>query len=359
MCDEGKMNKIVDILAQYDFNDSFLLGYYGGGNYGDELLLEILQNLLRKNRCNNIHLLYLSPKSYRTFHKDFKYPITNGKKKSSILYAIRSHRNIIVGGGGLWGLDMNLNTFLMSIMLFGARYILRKKVYLLGVGYYDSTNWLGRIGAWLAGKSAVLIIARDEETYRNFEPLNQKTIQGTDIAWCLPDINLEQYESELKKLETRLDISPKTLFISLRRFESKQRDFFNEDVLTVITDNPKKNIIVALFEPKAVDPKNWQRLVKWQKKFPNVQIIDCSYNPVALYLFFKKHRKNLIFIGPQFHAILTAFLAGVPFLPITYDNKVSQLFRQIGQDNQIAIEKVKVADIQKYINQEIKTQSNV
>ena len=41
---------ILQVLEKYNLDKSLIFGYYGGGNFGDELLLEVLQNLLRHHR---------------------------------------------------------------------------------------------------------------------------------------------------------------------------------------------------------------------------------------------------------------------------------------------------------------------
>lgn len=40
-----------ELLKEHDFSDSLLLGYYGGGNFGDELLLEVLLNLFAEQKA--------------------------------------------------------------------------------------------------------------------------------------------------------------------------------------------------------------------------------------------------------------------------------------------------------------------
>lgn len=96
-------------------------------------------------------------------------------------------------------------------------------------------------------------------------------------------------------------------------------------------NNAKKAIILALLEPRTVDPEGWAQLQAWQREYPSVKITDFSTNPIALFLFFRHHRKQLTYVGPQFHAILAAHIAGVRFMPLAYDNKVSQLLTYLGR----------------------------
>ena len=142
---------IEQILASGNLEKSVLIGYYGGGNYGDELLLEVLAARLRGEGVQNITITYQDLSLYKTYHRDFGYPLIQMGNKVAVLRTIVKNKTIIVGGGGLWGLDVNPNIFLLSLMLFASRWLLGKSVYLLGVGYYNSTNWYGRLSAWVAG----------------------------------------------------------------------------------------------------------------------------------------------------------------------------------------------------------------
>jgi polysaccharide pyruvyl transferase WcaK-like protein len=321
---------IEEILATGKLDRSVLIGYYGGGNYGDELLLEVLANRLKSNNVQDVFITYQDPALYTTYHHDFGYPLIKMGDKPKLLRTIIKNKNIIIGGGGLWGLDVNPNILLLSLLLFISKWLLGKKVYLLGVGYYGSTSWYGRVSAWLAGKSATYIVARDPETYANFKKINRRVSLDTDIAWLIPKIDSEHYERDLSRLESALPIASKTLFITLRRFKPKQKN----DYIRLVGQYLKTNqgpVIIALMEPQSVDPAGYEIIQTWQQNHPNIRIIDFSYNPMALFLFFQKYHDRLALIGPQFHMIITAHLNDVPFLPIAYDNKVSELLKQLKQ----------------------------
>lgn len=326
--------KLTELLSRTNLDRSLLIGYYGGGNYGDELLLEVLGNLMVQHHVQDVTVTYVKPRQYRLYHHDFGYPRIDMQDRKALLRGVMRNKNIIIGGGGLWGVDMNFNTFLLSLMLFVARHILGKKVYLFGVGYYSSTTRLGRIGAWLAGKAANAIIARDEETLQNFGKLNSNVSIDTDMAWYIDKVNLDSYREDVRELETRLRVDQKTLLVALRRPQSKatgaQFVAFTETVASFIKNNPDKSIILAVLESEEKSPQEHQLAHEWAEKYPNVQLLNFPHNPLALFLFFRMHHQDLALIGPQFHIIITAHLTGVPFTPVVYDNKVTALFDQIG-----------------------------
>ena len=148
--------KIKEIIKRYDLNSSLIFGYYGGGNYGDELLLEVLLTAFDEEKIKDISYMYQRPElhdRYHTHRPDRKRIVG----KLGLLLQMLKSRNIIMGGGGHWGLDMNLNVFILSIAFFIAHFLFRKKIYLIGVGYYGSTNRLGHMSAWLVAKSAEVI----------------------------------------------------------------------------------------------------------------------------------------------------------------------------------------------------------
>src|SRR6185369_3769596 len=196
------------------------------------------------------------PERYDTYHHEFGYKrVNNVANKTATLAAILKNKNIIIGGGGLWGLDVNPNILLLSGLLFVSRWVFRKRVYLLGVGYYNSTSRLGRLSAWLAGKSANCIVARDPETLQNFSKINKRTVMDRDIAWHIHNLNLEPYRSDFLAFNAARPIRGKTLFITLRQFKSNQRNDYARLVEACVAKNQKLNIVVALMEPKAVDPE--------------------------------------------------------------------------------------------------------
>lgn len=340
--------KITDILKPKIANNSLLIGYYGGGNYGDELLLEIIQNIASKNGVKDLTIAYQNPGNYADYHRSFGYPRVDMHDKVAVFRSILKSKNIIVGGGGLWGLDFGLNVFLLSFLLGFSRLILRKKIYLIGVGYYNSTTRFGRLGAWLAGKGASAILARDQETFQNFRRSNKHADLDTDIAWYAQNIDMNMYQTEVQQLDSQVSVTGKTYFIALRRFPAKHRNNFTKAIEYYIASNTDKHFIVTLLEPDHVDPGQAELLNDWEQRYENVQRLRGPYNPITLFLFFKKHARELALIAPQFHAIITAHLNEVPFLPVVYDNKVAELLAYIGQTETIPIRSLDAAHLQRF-----------
>jgi polysaccharide pyruvyl transferase WcaK-like protein len=306
--------------------------------------------LCRQADVQNMIIAYQHPAMYSVYHHEFGYPRIDMHSKFAVVRAILRSKSIIVGGGGLWGLDFRFNELLMSIMLFVSRRLLGKKVYLIGVGHYNSTTRLGRLGAFLASKAANTILARDTETHINFSKFNKETHLDTDIAWYLRNVRANEYREDLADLEREAHITSKTLVVTLRRFQAKHRNNFTSEVEKFLVRNPNRHVIVALLEPQHIDPEQYEIIKQWEKKYPNVQALLTPRNPLALFLFFNKYRHHLALVAPQFHAIITAHLNGVPFMPIIYDNKVAELLKYIGHQQTIPIHAFSHTHLQLFAN---------
>ena len=355
--------KALDFLRMANLDGSLLIGYYGGGNYGDELLLEVLQNLLALQQTQDIAIAYQQPERFGDMHHDFGFRPFPVHDKLALIKATLCSRNIIVGGGGLWGIDMNFNTLQMSIYLWICRWLLGKKVYLLGVGYYRSTTLVGDIGAWFAAKAAHRIYARDNETYTRFRKFaGKRVIRDKDLAWCIGELELKPYITEARSLGRKLGMKGnKTLFMTVRRPQAKrQHDSFtrfNGCVNSFIAANPDVPIIIAPLELLDRNPAGRATLQAWRAEYRHLRILDSPVNPLVLYAFFQLYRRELILIGPQFHIMLTAHMNMVPFLPLSYDNKVRELLDYIGihTSAQLPIDQITDGHLQQFSDSQLAT----
>lgn len=324
---------LLDFLHTTNLDHSLLIGYYGGGNYGDELLLEVLGNLLRRQGANGVAITYQRPETYPTMHHDFGFKLVNIHDRKAVFRAALGSQNILIGGGGLWGVDMNLNTLLLSLFLFVSRWALRKRIYLLGVGYYKSTNWMGRIGGWLAGKAANHIIARDAESLKQFKKLSKHVSLDRDMAWYTDDLRLASYTVEAKTLQEQTPIGGKTLLVALRRPQAsrQQQDFvrYNQLITRLIKNNPNRPIVMVMMESETKDTELYDEARRLRRRHKHLRIIEAPYNPLTLFAYIRQSRERLAVIAPQLHLLMSAHLSRVPFFPLTYDNKVSMLFDQI------------------------------
>ncbi|QQS21415.1 MAG: polysaccharide pyruvyl transferase family protein [Candidatus Moraniibacteriota bacterium] len=241
---------------------------------------------------------------------------------------------MIIGGGGIWGLDFNKNIFVLSALLFLFSKLSRKNVYLLGIGYYTSTSFLGRISAYLAAKSAKLILARDPETFENFSKFNKaNTLLDRDISFSLDEVSTDAYEKEAEEISKNLGFHEPITLVGFRRFTNKKFWTYTNTLFNFVRKNTSKKFSLVVFESKTIAPKLYSKMKALEQEHGNITASDFEYNPIAFILALKKHASNLYVIAPQYHVQISAHFAGIPFLPISYDNKVSEFHRNISKQS--------------------------
>lgn len=345
--------KLTNFFSKADLNNSFIVGYYGNGNFGDELLLETLMILFSEFQFKDMKFMHFPNDNFNNWHKiPENYSMVSNNHKSTILKHIFDSRNIIVGGGGLWAADSSINILSMSFLLFFCRFILRKNVYLLGVGYYDSINLWGRVGAWFAGRSANLIIARDDESHDNFKRLNKNTFIDYDITFNLKKFDLSNYKNDVESLSAKICLAEKNVLFTIRSVE------FSKNILQIVKNNPAINFIFLHFIDIVINDITidmYRDIEKTSHDHPNLSVYLFDYNPVALLGFFENNADKIYLISAQYHGQIIAHLAGVKFLPISYSNKNIELFKVLKIDNFYNLHSLSMCDIQNEISDYVKT----
>jgi polysaccharide pyruvyl transferase WcaK-like protein len=312
---------VYDVLHELGPGRTLLIGYYGGTNYGDELLLEVLSRLIGTN--SRISLYYSRPDTFTTYHRDLGFHRVASHWET--LKEVTRSRQILIGGGGIWGLDANLNVFLLSATLFIAGLVLRKRVVLVGVWYYNSTTFFGHVSAFLAGATARAILARDRESYENFMRYSQRTLLDQDLSFYIRDLSLDEYAEEAAGIAADLGFTEPCVMIGLRRFGPRYRNAYADRIADAIRD-PKVRFCVIVFESRAVAPREYAFACELAARYENCIARDFSYNPLAFYRALGAHRNTVRVIAPQYHVQISAHENGVPFLPIDYDAKNREFF---------------------------------
>ena len=323
---------ILNFFKKTSFDKTFIIGYYGACNFGDELILEYILLTLKKYHPNEkTTIYYKNPSIFHTLHPPQPHTIINEKNIFKIIKTLLTSNHIIIGGGGLWSRDSNKNIFLLSIILYNAKYLLRKKISLIGVGYYTSTNYLGAISAYLAGKSAQLIIARDQESKEQFERINQSTVLEQDIVPALRTIH-KTNKPLTKKEEAILPIKSNTVLITLRHMI--HTDNYNKTIIEVVTSpiHSQTKFIILDIELTAspIHEPIRKQLQHIAKKQTNISYKKWEQNPILLVRLLQEKSEQITLISPQYHTQLIAHYTNVKFLPLSYDNKCTQLLNSLG-----------------------------
>jgi polysaccharide pyruvyl transferase WcaK-like protein len=322
---------LLDVVEPGHREGCLLVGHYGGGNFGDELLLEVVQRSLRRAGVERASFIYRAPARYPAMHRDLGYRLIDGGRPLAVLRALLTARSVIVGGGGLWGRDATHNTLTLSLGLLVARRLLGKPVYLLGVGYYGSATRWGRLGARLAAWGATVVVARDDQSAANFRRHTGRVRRGTDLALHIRDADLPEYRAEADAIRARPAADgARTVFVGVRRFRDALDRGYWTSVERLIAEFPDRSFVLATLEPPDVDRVNRARANALASRFANVAVLDFTCNPMALFTWLHDNADRLAMIAPQYHLLVSAYLCGIPLYPMAYDDKVEQMLGDHG-----------------------------
>ena len=338
---------IADFFSKINLDKTLLIGYYGGGNFGDELLLEVILNKLKENNRKDIDIRYVNSNEYRVFHHDFGYNVVSGENIISVLRSLLTRKHIIVGGGGFWGLDANRSVLLMCILLCISRFILFKKVHIIGVGYYSSTPKIGHVSAFLAAISANTLIVRDKESYHNFRRYKSNVFIDQDIAFQIDKKMIDGYKNDIVKLERLIKIKDKTTYVSFRKFRGEM-DKYNQLLFDYIKSDTTSNYLVGILQPSKEYPDGIKK-VNILSSQSNVKKMPEQVNPMALVGFMEKYSNKINIISPQFHIILTAILINIEYMPLIYDNKVYELLKTHNIYDAISLNELSINQLNEFI----------
>lgn len=184
--------------------------------------------------------------------------------------------------------------------------------------------------------NADCVLTRDMFSYNVIKKLTDKNvICCADMAFLLP-YNKKEYENT-NQIKVGINVS-KLLYsddleVSARNF-STTVDYqkYIDGLLRYLTSSSKYE--VYMIPHVGLDHEVHQEL---KKKYPTIKLVQPTTNPIMI--------KSLIsemdiFIGARMHGAIAAFTTGVACIPTAYSRKFSGLFKSIGYDVLIDLQKI-------------------
>ena len=314
-------------------------GYYGFKNFGDEAILSVLVEHLKKNNADIV-----------IFSSDPEWTISNYSVNSVYSFDLRAifsnikKSDILVSGGGSLLQDVtSLKSLIYYCLIIFLALVLRKKVIIFAQGIGPVKNPIARFVILLLLRFSSYISVRDEGSY-NF--LKKHKIKSALV--CDPIYSMVIPQKMLKK-----DVG-----IQLRDFKTMNIDFINHLALQIAKRFSYSNLKLLSLQD-SIDIPILQQLEHALNVIApdiNIEILsgltnDEIINSIAGFEYF---------IAMRFHAVLIALKSGVKTIAVNYDPKVAKLaaesnipmlslndfssFDKIFDD----FEQEKVADILKY-----------
>jgi len=265
-----------------------LAGYFGYGNFGDELLAEIFKKRLPKNFKAD------------TAQKMARNPLVTLSK-------ILKNDALVFPGGSVFQDETSLKSVFFYILTIFFALICGKKVFLLDQGFEITNKFVLKV-LKLALKKVKMISVRDKTSLALLKSIGINAFLSADPAFSLEFPDLE-------------NTSPKAVGIIPRGDSSLLKEPLRE-VQQNFSGLPVK---IAIFSEKdRTLAEKIKRELPLQTEIKKISKLD------DLIDFFKN--TGVILCAP-YHAVITAYICGINFKPLIYSEKISSFLRCVEGKN--------------------------
>ncbi len=312
-----------------------LIGNFGAGNVGDELILAgFLKKLASRLPRARVTVLGHDPKVIHRWHGaqagrllPFGLRSLFSGRLLQTLKVLREADAVVFPGGGLFTDQENWQ----AVLLWGFHILVSRwywrPVYLLGQSVGPLTTDFGRYWARFFLAKAEWVGVRDAASTIELQRLGislGKIKTGEDSALFLTK------PAKLKKASKgkgRLKI-----LVSIRDFPQVSPSFFKElaTAFDELTEKKKARITFAEFGPG--DTHTWNQLCLHAKNDSLWKVVELPESATEVLNIVGKY--DLV-IGMRLHSIIAAHLAGVPSIALSYSRKVAEFQKQIGRGKQV------------------------
>lgn len=312
----------------------FVWGYYGAKNLGDEAMLAVLVQSLKKifSKCS-IKVVSADPNetienfAVEVVSATAVAPRCTLRREWTFCKEMIAADVIILGGGTFL---QDYKKYWKQLVIYLYRIIIArlffKKIFIIGAGAANIETRIGKFSAkWIVRLSDKAIF-RDLSSIKTLQNLGvpfQKMKLGADLTFLVYD-----KISNIVKVRSKMD--RKKLCVSLLPFFGEiLKDFDNsENFINILSEDfdkiiEKKNIDIVFVTMKSGDYKNdfvyAKKVVDRMKNVDHVKIFDYISDPIETINLISEMDYG---IGMRLHFIIFCFLAGVPVAGISYNNKI-------------------------------------
>lgn len=317
-------------------------GYYGAGNLGDDLMLEILIDRIRgKDPASIITVKALDgsklPKTVAPMELD-KW-LSQSRKKlyfnvplamARVAGRIKSCDVLIIGGGTIFTDKGNGAPALRMLeRVAWLAKVLHKKIFVVGAGIDD----LGQAGE----KSLEGILAkvdytcfRDKKSYEIAKRLcknPEKIALGADLLYLEKKVITTMPRKKEGMLISAIDYFGRLQPDAVKR--EKLKEHLKELAVSFISTGEK---ITLVSMQKGAGEKDYEYLKEimdelkktMPKNMADIQMVHLENKKDAVEIF----GKAKFVIGMRYHALVLASIFGVPFIGINHESKIGEICRE-------------------------------
>ncbi len=294
-------------------NKIVISGYYGFDNFGDEIILKILtENIKKYIPSAQITVFSVNP---RKTSANLGVNSVHSFKLFNVVKEILNSHTLISGGGSLLQDITSAKSLIYYLCIILSAVIFRKKIIIFAQGFGPIKNkFLLQITTYLL-RQAKYITVRDNISLNQLKQLKITAEQCFDPVW---NINLKEIPKENK------------LGIQLRQSKLVNDNFLNTLAYSV-SENffDKKISLLSLQNIQDLDvcKKFKEELLQINGNL-NIEIIENTSNEKMI----EEISKCSEIISMRYHACLIAIKCGIKLLPLNYDIKVETLAKEFNLD---------------------------
>lgn len=289
-----------------------IIGYYGAGNLGDEVLLDATINLLNKTYdCPEITVLTGDIEDTTKTRK------VDGLYRNDYLQIIRTIKNsdIVIGGGGSMLQNVTSNKSLVYYLgILRLAKLFGKKVTLLGNGIGPlNTSFYQRLTKNVL-KRLDAIVVRDKDSYSLLKTFGLTNIHlGNDLVYTLDGM----------KMSTKIE---RKILINLRQWN------YSSDFIEVIIEFIE-HLVSRNFKVTLVSFQSGNDDLILKDIYNRINSDNLSYFESKEYdKIIKEIGSAELFVGMRLHGLIFSSICNTPFIGLSYDPKVSSLCSNLGQE---------------------------
>lgn len=284
------MNRAYDVL---------LVGYYGFGNLGDELLAETCVRLLESNGVSRKRIAVLSadPESTKA---SLGVSAFDRWKVSEIHKILKNSKTMLFGGGGLFQDQTSLRSSVYYWSLVQMARFCSVKTWAVGqsLGPFNTV-----FGSYLAKKAFNRCLYRNVRNRSSLGMLNNWGFFGTQS----PDLVMHLKVNRDFKRGDNLLLNLRTGYDKVSRLA----------VTSAVKAAEERNLKISAVAFSDDDLKEFEKYVyKGTLKLDQITVVK------NLAQFEDRLNKSCCAIGMRLHFVILAFLAGLPVRGVPYDPKV-------------------------------------
>lgn len=315
-----------------------IFGNFGAYNVGDEAILAGQLDELKKIDSLSVTVIARYPEKIKQIHKASSISLFALK---NVFQKVIASDFIIVGGGGLIckntngirGIAFQLY-YLWVFCIFPL--ILRKDVYVLGLGIYENANWIiKKIAAYIL-KHVAIVTVRDEHSLQFLIKYNIQGQLYKDNSYLIHDLSINEikrspyFRSHYSPSRNNVGIALKapTDKYSMQKFAKEivaflENNYKETDFWFYLLDTHpgyENDATFAEYLTRAVAPEIQKNI--------RFHFVPTSFHPSMVLSSFKLMD---FVVAMRFHSLVFSYRMKRHFIGISYDEKCTSFLSSVGK----------------------------